>query len=80
MLWKSDDTVKCIYLNGVHCKVWDIKYVNKIDMESGYTVKYDDIYAEKIRVHFEMWCYICWKNQGTLWNVKLHMFENHGAL
>ena len=56
VLWKSDDTV-----NWVHCKVWDVKYVNKSDMESGYTVKYDKIYAEKIRVHFEMWSYICSK-------------------
>ena len=66
VIWKSDDTVKCIHLNGVHCKVWDVKCVNKNVMESGYTVKYDDIYAEK--------------NQGTLWNVKLHMLENQGTL
>ena len=45
VLWKSDDTVKCIHLNGVHCKVLDVKYVNKNVMESGNTVKYDDIYA-----------------------------------
>ena len=46
--------------------MWDVKYVNKNDMESGYTVKYDDIYTEK--------------NQGTLWNVKLHMLENQRTL
>ena len=68
MLWKSDDTVKCIYLNGVHCKVWDVKCVNKNVMESGNTVKYDDIYAG-----YTLKCEATYVGKsGYTLNVKLH--------